>query len=461
MIGARLRWATGCFVAMAVVAGAGRASSAADARRDLLKARGLKPVGSTYVLASESEIQKKTAELRALRNQLILAAQRQANSELQAEDDKGMMREMLRQRVLLNDQITAFDQQIRSFGGAAPELIARRNEAVSAYNGLGDRIRLLQSGPGADPRVQDRLLAELSRRREGYIQAVLNLRQLVDDATKSYAELADDAAVKEALESLGRNSRSKLKLGPSAQFTANVRLLERIEKSVMSDAVELRKEGGVFWVNATFNGKVTRPMVFDTGASLTMIPAGLAEEIGLKPTSADPVVRCETADGTVVEARRMTIPSMRVGRFTVNAVDCAVMPPGKGNVAPCSGRASIATSPTSSRPRAVTSSCRGLKGSSRPPGHSARLGARPRRRRGPGDPGRRPARPPVTADRTGIARIDGKGGSTQERWGSCLGILVELTCQWTSPSSPSFLPEGPATRPGRAARWRRPARGWR
>ncbi len=336
--GARLRWATGCFVAMAVVAGAGSVTCAADAPRDLLKGRGLKRVGSTYVLASEGEVQKKITELRALRNQLILAAQRQANSELQAEDEKGMMREMLRQRVLLNEQITAFDQQIRSFGGAAPELIAQRNEVVSAYNGLGDRIRLLQSGPGADPKVQDRLLAELSRRREGYIQAVLDLRQLADAATKSYAELADDAAVKEALESLGLNSRSKPKLGPSAQFTANLKLLERIEQSVMSDAVDLRKEGGVFWVNATFNGKLTRPMVFDTGASLTMIPAGLAEEIGLKPSPADPVVRCETADGTVVEARRMTIPSMRVGRFTVNAVECAVMPAGKGKVAPLLGQ---------------------------------------------------------------------------------------------------------------------------
>lgn len=338
MMGARLRWAARSFVAIAVFAYVDLPRCAADSPQDLLRARGLKQVGSTYVLASESEVQKKMAELRALRNQLVLVAQRQANSERQAEDEKGMMQEMLRQRVILNDQITAFEQQIRSFGGAAPELIARRNEAAAAYNGLGDRIRLLQSGPGADARVQDRLLAEFSRRREGYIQAVLNLRQLIDATTKSYTELVDDAAVKEALESLGRNSRSKPKLGPSAPFAANVKLLERIEKSVMSDAVDLRKEGGVFWVNATFNGKVTRPMVFDTGASLTMIPAGLAEEIGLKPTSADPVVRCETADGTVVEARRMTIPSMRVGRFTVDAVDCAVMPAGKGNVAPLLGQ---------------------------------------------------------------------------------------------------------------------------
>ena len=67
-----------------------------------------------------------------------------------------MVREMLRQRVVLNEQITAFDQQIRNFGCRRPshELVARRNEVVNAYNGLGDQIRLLQTGPGADPGVQ-------------------------------------------------------------------------------------------------------------------------------------------------------------------------------------------------------------------------------------------------------------------------------------------------------------------
>jgi aspartyl protease family protein len=181
-------------------------------------------------------------------------------------------------------------------------------------------------------------MAEVSRRREGYIQAVLDLRQLVDAVTKSYAELANDPAVKQALETLGLSSKTKPKLGPSSQFATNVKALERIERSVMTDAVDLRKQGGVFWVDATFNGKVVEPMVFDTGASLTTIPAQLADEIGLKPSPSDPVVRCETADGTVVEARRMTIPSLRVGRFTVNEVDCAVMPAGKGNIAPLLGQ---------------------------------------------------------------------------------------------------------------------------
>jgi aspartyl protease family protein len=334
----RMRWVAGLWAVMAAGAVAGAAPAAVDSPEDVLKARGLKRVGTTYILASEGDVQKKVGALKALSNQLALAARHQAAAEQQAEGEKGMMREMLQQRVALGQQLAAIEQQIRNMGGAAPDLAARRNEVVFAYNGLTDQIRLLQSGQGADPKVQDQLLAEVARRREGYIQAVLDLRQLVDAATKSYAELANDPAVKQALETLGQTSKTKPRLGPSSQFAANVKLLERIEHSVISDAVDLRKQGGVFWVEATFNGKVIKPMVFDTGASLTTIPARLADEIGLKPSPSDPVVRCETADGTVVEARRMTVPSLRVGRFVVNEVDCAVMPAGKGDIAPLLGQ---------------------------------------------------------------------------------------------------------------------------
>jgi aspartyl protease family protein len=295
-------------------------------------------VGSTYVLPAEGEVQKKILALKTLSGQLAAAARHQAATEQQSENDQAMARDLLRQRVALGQQLSAIEQQIRNMGGPTPDMVARRNEVVLAYNGIGDQIRLLQSGQGADPDSRDKLAAEVSRRREGFIQAVLDLRQLVDATTKAYAGIVDDPEVKRAIDELGRSSKTKPRLGPSSQFATNVKTLERIERSVMTDAVDVRKQGGVFWVDATFNGKVVRPMVFDTGAGLTTIPSGLADEIGLKPSPSDPVVRCETADGTVVEARRMTIPTLRIGRFTVNDVDCAVMPSGKGNTAPLLGQ---------------------------------------------------------------------------------------------------------------------------
>jgi clan AA aspartic protease (TIGR02281 family) len=341
MIPGRLRWAAGFSVLLAASAAA---SAAFDSPEAALKARGLKRVGSTYVLASEGDVQKKAVELKAMRNQLVTAARRQANVDMEVQDQKGMVRELLQRRVALREQINAFDQQLGNLGRPGPgnpyanEVAVRRNEVVNEFNDVTDRLGVLQTGPAGDPAAADKFRAEVSRRREGFIQAVLEMRQLVDAAAKSYAELADDAAIKAALEELGKASKAKPRLGPSAQFASNVKMLEQIEHSVISDSVDLRKQGGVFWVDATFNGKVIRPMVFDTGAGLTTIPARLAEEIGLKPSPSDPIVRCETADGTVIEARQVTIPTMRVGRFTVNDVTCAVMPAGKGNITPLLGQ---------------------------------------------------------------------------------------------------------------------------
>ena len=45
-----------------------------------------------------------------------------------------------------------------------------------------------------------------------------------------------------------------------------------------------------------------------------------------------------TADGTVVEAKRLVIPSVRVGKFTIQNVECAVMPAEKGDVDPLLGQ---------------------------------------------------------------------------------------------------------------------------
>ena len=114
---------------------------------------------------------------------------------------------------------------------------------------------------------------------------------------------------------------------------------------MLTENVPLRKEGGIYWLDVTFNGKVTKSMAFDTGASSVVLPAEFAAEVGLKPGSDAPVVKCQVADGSVVEARAVTIPVMRVGQFTVRDVPCVVMPASKKDVPPCSARPSSATSP--------------------------------------------------------------------------------------------------------------------
>ena len=133
------------------------------------------------------------------------------------------------------------------------------------------------------------------------------------------------------------STKIKQKLGPSAKIRDAIKLLERAEGSVKSETIELHRENGVDHVYASL-GKVSTKMVLDTGASFTTISAKLAGQIGLKPKPSDPTVRLTTADGTVIEAKQLFIPSVRVGKFTVQNVECAVMPAEKGNVDPLLGQ---------------------------------------------------------------------------------------------------------------------------
>jgi aspartyl protease family protein len=247
----------------------------------------------------------------------------------------------MQQSSLLTEQIREIDRQIDNLGAASGgnnfaivqhnQLVRDKNQCILTLNDVNNRLSMLRSQAGDTKWKQD-LDTEVGRGREAYIQAVLGLRELVDTISGQYAEIAKLEEVKQALATLGAKSKAALKLGPSKEFLANVKLLEKVEKSVLTEEVELRHTNGVYEVDATFNGKLTVPMVFDTGASLTTISSELASRIGLKPGPSSDTLELSVADGSVIKAKRMTIPSLRIGKFTVNDVECAVMPADKRDV---------------------------------------------------------------------------------------------------------------------------------
>ena len=87
------------------------------------------------------------------------------------------------------------------------------------------------SEPEGRPESQGEDRRRGARRREGYHQALQDLRTLADSITEKYAELAKDAEVKKAIAGLGKGKREKPKLGPSHDFLNNVKLLEKLEKA--------------------------------------------------------------------------------------------------------------------------------------------------------------------------------------------------------------------------------------
>ncbi|MFC6621748.1 retropepsin-like aspartic protease family protein [Novosphingobium panipatense] len=85
---------------------------------------------------------------------------------------------------------------------------------------------------------------------------------------------------------------------------------------------------GHFWIKATVNG-VQRNFLVDTGATLTAISPGTAQEAGLEENNLNRSVLMRTANGTV-EAKLAVIDELRMGNVVARKVD-AVVAPGLGD----------------------------------------------------------------------------------------------------------------------------------
>ena len=309
--------------ALAIASTVGSAGAVQVPGEDVLKSNGLsvRRGGSTYVLAAESEIQLKLNEAQRIFKQLSLALRQRHDFEQSALERRRLVPRLLEERIILNRQLQAVSRRD----------IVLHNQLAARFNEVSDQLGLLQATTG-DPRLKQDIDNQVAQLRGHYIQAILDLRELVDSTSRRYVELSKDDSIKMVLGALNSKSKSPLKLGPSRGFDESVKQLVSREKSVLSKAVEMRHKGGVFEVEVTLNGTLTTPMIFDTGASFVALSAPFAAKIGLNPESSTRTVELHDATGGVTSAKLMTISTVRVGPFTANNVDCAVLPPDKRDV---------------------------------------------------------------------------------------------------------------------------------
>jgi aspartyl protease family protein len=161
--------------------------------------------------------------------------------------------------------------------------------------------------------------------REAYIEFILNARKLANRIEADYQTKAASAEVKAGVEKLNKAAGKDYKLEPSPAFIANVRRLKTLEDTVLSESIPINGDADHPKVSAFIDGKYQQEMLVDSGASVVCLPWALAVKYGLKPTDADPKVRLILADGREIEGWAKVIPSLRVGKFEVEKVECAVL----------------------------------------------------------------------------------------------------------------------------------------
>ena len=75
----------------------------------------------------------------------------------------------------------------------------------------------------------------------------------------------------------------------------------------------------------------------DSGATLISLPHKVAVEFDLEPGPSAPTLTLQLANGAEIPAKLVTISEVRVGKFTVKDVECAVLGPEATDAEPLLG----------------------------------------------------------------------------------------------------------------------------
>lgn len=87
-----------------------------------------------------------------------------------------------------------------------------------------------------------------------------------------------------------------------------------------------RRSGKTPIIEVTFNGKKTFEMIFDTGASGTLITQPMANALQLKPSG---TLQASIADGSIIKLKTGRVKSIGVGGAKVNNIRVAIAPNAK------------------------------------------------------------------------------------------------------------------------------------
>jgi clan AA aspartic protease (TIGR02281 family) len=279
---------------------------------EIMKAKGLAKVGSFYLLEDDARLSDWLRLTRSTQKTL------DDNLKKRAEIDKGIK--------LADSSMAKWDSDVRQLQEKQQKV---KKGSTFEYNDIGAQINTLLGKIREASRFKadrEAVLKKLGDPRDDYIGMVLELSEKMEAAAKKYEALAKDPEVKEALTRMNEKGMPRMKLGPSAQFTQELPFIRGQRKTITSAAIKLNIEDGVPHVQATINGKLSRSLVVDSGAAVVTLTWDLAQELGLKPGAKDQPIELRTADGKKINARLMVLESVRVGQFTAENVQCAVLP---------------------------------------------------------------------------------------------------------------------------------------
>jgi hypothetical protein len=176
---------------------------------------------------------------------------------------------------------------------------------------------------GGEPDVRKRLV-ELINARNRLTLAVLGIRSLTARLEGEYQHLAQDPAVRAALQQLGAGHR----LGPlHTNYRADLLRLADYERVVFTEWAPLYFQGRGPRFGVLVNERTPIVCTWQETSEPTVLTASMAEAAGLAIPADAPTVELTFPGNRKLTTRTVTLPTLRVGRWVLSDVPAQVLPP--------------------------------------------------------------------------------------------------------------------------------------
>ena len=303
-------------------------SAEQSSAKEILEQHGIRVLKDRLQLESETELSKSLRDVSKLRRTLIAADREETKLQQQKEAALVQIQSLEQEHTKLSGQLANIDQNN----------VALNNKLVGALNAIRGQLNQLNQGLKQHSERLDEARKETMQAREAFVQLVLDMRQLADTTSAEVTTLAENSDVQTAIAELNKSAEVPYELALSRSFTRNVLQLEKLEESILIETIPLRKTAGdSFYASVVIGGEHTAEMIVDSGASLMTLPLTTAREVGIEPSATDPQIQLKIANGDVISARMVVIPEVRVGKFVVEDVECAVLGAEATDAAPLLG----------------------------------------------------------------------------------------------------------------------------
>lgn len=292
----------------------------------ILKENGLQRSGKALQSLLTKDISREVAGLTKKRRDLSLQQKDWQSLVLQLMRIRTELRKLNAQDIDLNLQLA------RLVGGD----VATNNRLIALINATRAKTRQLREQYSDLEKPLAAARAQVNQSESDYAERVLAIRRDFDALVNQIDKSLSDDQVKIAVGVMHANFGSPKDLDAETVLAALAKRIEKIEKEIFRETIQLDVQGGAMYVNVVVGDKSSR-MLVDSGATMISLPAATATQLGVTVPEEARRAKLVMADGREISARIVTLDRVRVGQFEAHDVDAAVLDANAINAEPLLG----------------------------------------------------------------------------------------------------------------------------